>query len=120
MTFTVSFDQGFGMQSVDTDLYQTAFDVAYALRDAGFNVLVYNNTYNQIEYSYAPPEPALIPISNCPRCMHQRQGFPTGDRINIAKGTLRPEFERDGAIDRPAFAPAGSMRRSGYTEVRIG
>lgn len=112
-----------------TNGYGDALSVAFALNLAGYAVGVQNLDTYEIVYdagfkgrklSPQDYDAGLLPVSKFPRSMHQRCGFPTGDAINIARSTLRPGFERDGAIDRPAFAPAGSMRRSGYEEVYIG
>lgn len=137
MSYTVIFRNPQGLQTVSVESYSTAVTIACALQ-------AQHNCYGGIltpegrhEFTWrnlagselspsdwpdfaAPSEPALLPVDRFPRSMHQRCGFPTGDAINIARGTLRPGFEREGAIDRPRYMAAGSHGPRGYTEVYIG
>jgi len=112
-----------------TSWHGDALSIAFAMHQAGYAVSVQNLDTYEITYQHPTLtrkllpqdyDAGLLPVDSYPRAMHQRPGYPTGSRINIGRGTLRPGFERDGAIDRPSCMAAGSHGPNGYTEVRIG
>lgn len=111
-----------------TSGHDDALAVAFAMSQAGYAVGVQNMDTYEVTYQAAVKgrkllpqdyDAGLLPISNFPRCMHQRPGYPTGSTINSAKTALRPGFEQEGAIDRPGYMPTGSHGQHSYKEVRI-
>lgn len=129
MAYKVFFGEQTEVAHAVTNGYGDALRIAFAMHMAGYAVCVQNLDTCEIVYQYSTPtrkllpqdyDAGLIPLDRFPRTLHQHCGFPTGDAINISRRALRPEFEREGALDRPSHMAAGSFGHRGYTEVYIG